>query len=289
MCCRPQAAPALAEAARNLGMIPSRDTAHLVQDASGNWVVVGTPKPAEGAAAAAAERARCPTPARPPAGAARRAAVARSPVHGAPAPTVPLHSTGPVPTAPASRCRTRSATPHAESGADAPDHRGRSAGRRTPRSRRRRAGAPAPARPVPPPRCRLTGRSDPAAARAGHPADRCRASPHEPRHRAVGRRTAGRPSAERSARSAPNPPGGPATAAAQRVVRVPAPRRQRGDLPAARRRRGAAVHAAGAARRRAARRGRRPAQGHRRRRRPCAAPSSTATATSWRSPSRRAR
>jgi hypothetical protein len=47
-----QAAPALAEAARNLGMIPSRDTAHLVQDASGNWVVVGTPKPAQGAAPA---------------------------------------------------------------------------------------------------------------------------------------------------------------------------------------------------------------------------------------------
>jgi hypothetical protein len=45
-----QAAPALAEAARNLGMIPSRDTAHLVQDASGNWVVVGTPKPAQGVA-----------------------------------------------------------------------------------------------------------------------------------------------------------------------------------------------------------------------------------------------
>jgi hypothetical protein len=43
-----QAAPALAEAARNLGMIPSRDTAHLVQDPSGNWMVVGTPKPAEG-------------------------------------------------------------------------------------------------------------------------------------------------------------------------------------------------------------------------------------------------
>jgi hypothetical protein len=43
-----QAAPALAEAARSLGMIPSRDTAHLVQDASGNWIVVGTPKPAEG-------------------------------------------------------------------------------------------------------------------------------------------------------------------------------------------------------------------------------------------------
>ncbi len=43
-----EAAPALAEAARNLGMIPSRDTAHLVQDPSGSWVVVGTPKPAQG-------------------------------------------------------------------------------------------------------------------------------------------------------------------------------------------------------------------------------------------------
>ena len=43
-----QAPPALAEAARDLGMIPSRDTAHLVQDAAGNWIVVGTPKPAEG-------------------------------------------------------------------------------------------------------------------------------------------------------------------------------------------------------------------------------------------------
>ncbi|MEZ0053902.1 hypothetical protein ABIA30_004939 [Mycobacterium sp. MAA66] len=43
-----QAAPALADAARNLGMIPSRDTAHLVQDASGNWTVIGSPKPAQG-------------------------------------------------------------------------------------------------------------------------------------------------------------------------------------------------------------------------------------------------
>ncbi|MGH3551503.1 MAG: hypothetical protein ACRDT5_02695 [Mycobacterium sp.] len=43
-----QAAPALAEAARGLGMIPTRDTAHLIQDPVGNWVVVGTPKPAEG-------------------------------------------------------------------------------------------------------------------------------------------------------------------------------------------------------------------------------------------------
>jgi hypothetical protein len=43
-----QSAPALAEAARGLGMIPTRDTAHLIQDPAGNWVVVGTPKPAQG-------------------------------------------------------------------------------------------------------------------------------------------------------------------------------------------------------------------------------------------------
>ncbi|MGK2865951.1 MAG: hypothetical protein ACSLFA_04800 [Mycobacterium sp.] len=43
-----QAPPALAESARELGMIPSRDTAHLVQDPTGAWMVVGTPKPAEG-------------------------------------------------------------------------------------------------------------------------------------------------------------------------------------------------------------------------------------------------
>jgi hypothetical protein len=29
-------------------MIPSKDTAHLVQDPTGNWTVVGKPKPAEG-------------------------------------------------------------------------------------------------------------------------------------------------------------------------------------------------------------------------------------------------
>jgi hypothetical protein len=43
-----ESAPALAEAARNQGMIPTRDTAHLVQDPAGNWVVVGSPKPADG-------------------------------------------------------------------------------------------------------------------------------------------------------------------------------------------------------------------------------------------------
>lgn len=44
-----ESAPALAEAARELGMIPSKNTAHLVLDPAGNWVVVGQPKPAEGA------------------------------------------------------------------------------------------------------------------------------------------------------------------------------------------------------------------------------------------------
>ena len=44
-----ESAPALADAARNLGMIPSKDTAHLVLDPGGNWVVVGKPTPAEGA------------------------------------------------------------------------------------------------------------------------------------------------------------------------------------------------------------------------------------------------
>jgi cell division protein FtsB len=43
-----QSAPALAEAARNLGMVPAKDTAHLIQDPAGNWVVVGSPKPADG-------------------------------------------------------------------------------------------------------------------------------------------------------------------------------------------------------------------------------------------------
>ncbi|RFD24847.1 hypothetical protein MUBE_11935 [Mycobacterium uberis] len=43
-----ESAPALAEAARKQGMIPTKDTAHLIQDPGGNWVVVGTPKPADG-------------------------------------------------------------------------------------------------------------------------------------------------------------------------------------------------------------------------------------------------
>ncbi|WP_144207314.1 hypothetical protein [Mycobacterium tilburgii] len=67
-----EAAPALAEAARKQGMIPTRDTAHLVQDPEGNWVVVGTPKPADGVPPAPLntklpeERPPSPKPAAPP-------------------------------------------------------------------------------------------------------------------------------------------------------------------------------------------------------------------------------
>ncbi|MFM9033948.1 MAG: hypothetical protein ACKOQ4_06625 [Mycobacterium sp.] len=86
-----ESAPALADAARNLGMIPSRDTAHLVLDPAGNWVVVGQPKPAEGASPPPLntklpeEKPPAPTPAGPP------VAPAVKPAPGAeiPARTVP--------------------------------------------------------------------------------------------------------------------------------------------------------------------------------------------------------
>jgi hypothetical protein len=100
-----QAAPALAEAARNLGMIPSRDTAHLVQDPSGNWVVVGTPKPAQGVAPPPLN-SPLPEPGPPPPPPPRvveprevtvrvpaRAAVTPAPVAGAPGAEVP-HAVG---------------------------------------------------------------------------------------------------------------------------------------------------------------------------------------------------
>ncbi|KGI68758.1 hypothetical protein MJO55_16425 [Mycolicibacterium rufum] len=103
-----QAAPALAEAARNLGMIPSRDTAHLVQDASGNWVVVGTPKPAEGVPPPPLN-APLPEPAPPAPPAPRVVTPSEVPVR-LPSQTVPLNATGPVPTAPGLE------VPHAVSG-----------------------------------------------------------------------------------------------------------------------------------------------------------------------------
>ena len=86
-----QAAPALADAARNLGMIPSRDTAHLVQDPTGNWLLVGSPKPAQGVPP---PPLNTPLPeVAPPAPAAPRPAPAPA---AAPAP-VPAPAAAPVP------------------------------------------------------------------------------------------------------------------------------------------------------------------------------------------------
>ncbi|OBH62973.1 hypothetical protein [Mycobacterium sp. E2479] len=82
-----EAAPALAEAARKQGMIPSRDTAHLVQDPSGNWVVVGTPKPADGVAPPPLNTKlpdEAPQPPKPPA-AAPEVATPVEPAPGGPA------------------------------------------------------------------------------------------------------------------------------------------------------------------------------------------------------------
>src|SRR6185295_2337795 len=107
-----QAAPALAEAARDLGMIPSRDTAHLVQDPTGNWIVVGTPKPAEGVPPpplnAPLPDEGPPVPPAPPAPRVvdPREVTVRMPPRGAPAPlpgveqSVPLVPAAPLATAP---------------------------------------------------------------------------------------------------------------------------------------------------------------------------------------------
>lgn len=101
-----QAAPALAEAARELGMIPSRDTAHLVQDPAGNWVVVGTPKPAEGVPPPPLNTPlpdeAPPSPPRPPAPRVvePREVTVRIPETTAPAPAPGTQSSLPVPAAP---------------------------------------------------------------------------------------------------------------------------------------------------------------------------------------------
>ncbi len=95
-----QAAPALAEAARNLGMIPSRDSAHLVQDPAGNWIVVGTPKPADGAPPPPlnTELPDESAPPPPPPRAARvvdpREVAARVPPAAVPAPRIPHGAPG---------------------------------------------------------------------------------------------------------------------------------------------------------------------------------------------------
>jgi len=103
-----QAAPALAESARQLGMIPSRDTAHLVQDPQGNWIVVGTPKPAEGVPPPPLNTPLPDDTAPPPAQAAAKPApqvvdprevVVRVPDRSGPA--APSPATAPAPVAPA--------------------------------------------------------------------------------------------------------------------------------------------------------------------------------------------
>jgi len=89
-----QAAPALAETARNLGMIPSRDTAHLVQDPAGNWIVVGTPERAQGAPppplnTPLPEETPRPVPPPAPRVVEPREVVVRVPPSGAPTPAAP--------------------------------------------------------------------------------------------------------------------------------------------------------------------------------------------------------
>jgi hypothetical protein len=97
-----QAAPALAESARNLGMIPSKDTAHLVQDPSGAWVVVGSPKPAEGVPPPPLNTPLPdPTPPGPPPPPAPRVIEPREvTVHLPPAPVVAPNPGAALPTAP---------------------------------------------------------------------------------------------------------------------------------------------------------------------------------------------
>ena len=285
-----QAAPALAEAARDLGMIPSRDTAHLVQDPAGNWVVVGTPKPAEGVPPPPLNTPLPDdTPAPPP----------------PPAPRVvdPREVTVRTPAVPAARARRRRPCPVRSRTAPSADRPAAASPRRWPPAARRparRRTAPAPAaagRSRDCRCCRPGARQSPraiAAAPSPSPAaapvapgprrrravqprspHRCPGRRHEPRRqRAVPRRrdrqAPRRPARRRSARSGPRGPGAPGTPSTETGLRSASfVFRHRGGnaviflllLVAG----GAAVQPAGAAGRRAARRGRRPAQGHRRR------------------------
>ncbi len=110
-----QSAPALADAARNLGMIPSRDTAHLVQDPAGNWVVVGKPKPAEGAPPPPLntklpdEKPAPPAPAPPPPAAPKPGAAIEVPKRVGAVPTLPGVPGSEVPV----RLPPAAGTPHA--------------------------------------------------------------------------------------------------------------------------------------------------------------------------------
>ena len=270
-----QAAPALAESARELGMIPSRDTAHLVQDPAGNWIVVGTPKPAEGVPPPPLNSPLPDeTPAPPAQAAASRPApqvvdprelVVRMPERGQPtaqgAPTapVPAPNSASCPTCgadtrqparnqwPAARARTarpacRSACPSA----------GRTVTRAAARGTRRAGGAVRPGRR----RCRCSSRRR----------DRPRRTRREPRHRST------RP--KDPAGASGSGPVGPRASHkgadhrhrfGQPIFRFPAPGGQRRHLPRTHPRGVTVVQPPGAAGRGAARRGRQSAQGHRRR------------------------
>ena len=265
-----QAAPALAESARELGMIPSRDTAHLVQDPAGNWIVVGTPKPAEGvpppplntplpddtprAAGTGRREPACTAGGRRPSrdgrpgagtGEPRSARAPTAPVAPDPA-AVPLAV--PLPDSPHGTSGQPPALGPAEPPADPlaaplPHCRPlRTADRPPPRLRPRSSSVRSP-RPSPAPRREPRQRS----ARPQEAAAQARPGPGAVRPRAT------------------HPPAGDRHRFAQCVIRVPASDRQRRHLPGAHRRCGAAVQPAGAARRGAARRGGGSAQGHRRR------------------------
>jgi hypothetical protein len=118
-----QAAPALAEAARNLGMIPSRDTAHLVQDPAGNWIVVGTPKPAAGVPPPPLNTrlpdetpAPPPAPARPAPPVDPREVVVRVPPRGAATPPAGPEAPAPTPQAAPLAAAPAPETPHGAAG-----------------------------------------------------------------------------------------------------------------------------------------------------------------------------
>ena len=282
-----QAAPALAESARKLGMIPSRDTAHLVQDPAGNWIVVGTPKPAEGVPPPPLNTPlpdETPAPPPPPPRAAC-AAGRRSPRDGRPGTGRP---------APATRLPRAGRPPH-------PRRRSiRRASRwpcRLPRQRRTHRGQPHRAGPARAPADTLTGPLPRAAARCSYP-PQPRPPSSSPAPSPAPDVSPQRRSASVARHSSRVPPRA-ASARARRtrepvadnrfphcVFRVPAPGRQRRHLPGAcssprrscstcrcRARPGCAP------RRRASSRS--PTSTRR-----CAAASSTATTTSWPSPSR---
>src|SRR5271165_1539584 len=279
-----QSAPALAEAARNLGMIPSRDTAHLVQDPSGNWIVVGKPKPAEGAPPPPLNTP-LPDPAPPPPPVNRTEVLVRVPAPatalaapaapGAATPAAP-GATPPVPAGPEVLVRMPSPDAAAAPPPPAPPpppppppappppppprprhpRRPTRRNQQIPRLRPRAENNPTPWRPRQPVRRREPRRSFPGcpgATRAARSIGHARRGPGDAG--AVRRTLGARPSHPPDRRG--QGPGG--------VVRRAVPNRQRRHLPVADRGDRAVVQPAGAQGRRPARRGCGPAPGHRHR------------------------